>query len=126
MIQWGKNRGPGELTYLEHRQEYNRQMRAAVEKEKLKKLFLSPEGKREWITHYFQPQRTALQDFAIDSKTGIKYRNAKKVRELYLEEGTYFLKSKIEAPGPEEEKEVIYEPPPDLRNRPQSTSTKQH
>ena len=56
-----------------------------------------------------------MPNYAIDS-TGKIYREPNEVKNVYLTEGTLFLRKKIEAPGPDEE-EAKYQGPPDLKKR---------
>ena len=56
-----------------------------------------------------------MPDHAIDN-TGKIFRSAEEVKNIYLKEGTLFLKKKLEAPGPEEEKRE-YEKPPNLEEK---------
>ena len=66
------------------------------------------------------------QIFAIDGETDEKTKDPKKVKEIYLKEGTIFLKKKLQPPGPEEETEAKYEPTPSLSPRENKIHTLPH
>jgi len=57
-----------------------------------------------------------MQSFAIDSAGKIA-REPNEVKNIYLTDGTLFLRKKLEAPGPEEEAKRTFAEPPDLKKR---------
>ena len=51
------------------------------------------------------------------------HREPDDVKNVYLTEGTLFLRKKLEAPGPEEKEEKKYSEPPDLKLRKEHEET---
>jgi hypothetical protein len=80
-------------------------------------MFLNPQTKGKWLDLHFKTSPPKMPAYAIDH-TGEKFTSPEKVKEIYLREGTLFLKEKINAPGPDEGKEhPRYQEPPDLEKR---------
>jgi hypothetical protein len=93
------------------------------EKQWRRDLFLDPKRRGKWIDLHFKSNRTGPPDFAIDGETNEKTRDPKRVKEIYLKEGTIFLKKKLGPPGPKEETEGKYESAPSLSHRENRTHT---
>ena len=87
-------------------------------KEQMRKrdLFLNPQTKGRWLEIHFKTSPPTMPNFAIDD-TGRIFREPNEVKNTYLTEGTLFLRKKLAAPGPEEEKKRTYDEPPDLKKR---------
>ena len=78
-------------------------------------MFINPQTRGKWLDLHFKTSPPTIPDHAIDN-TGKIFRLAEEAKNIYLKEGTFFLKKKLEAPGPEEEKRE-YEKPPNLEEK---------
>ena len=87
-------------------------------------LFLNPRTRGKWLDLHFKTSPPAMQCFAIDG-SGKIFREPDEVKNIYLTEGTLFLKKKLEAPGPEEEEKRTFPEPPEPRKRPTTNETKE-
>ena len=76
-----------------------------------------PEKTGEMDRSTLKSHRTGPPDFAIDGETNEKTRDPERVKEIYLKEGTIFLRKKLHPPGPAVETETKYEPAPPLSAR---------
>ena len=61
---------------------------------------MKPETKGEWLDKQFKFDRPRTLYYAIDASSEEKSRDPERVKEIYLKEGTLFLRKKLLAPGP--------------------------
>jgi len=95
-------------------------------KEQIRKrnLFLNPRTRGKWLDLHFKSSPPTMQSFAIDG-AGRIFREPNEVKNIYLTDGTLFLRKKLEAPGPEEEAKRTFAEPPDIRKRPATSEAKE-
>ena len=117
LTKWSDESAEQEIERLQRYIKFDQTKQESDEKQWKRDLFLDPKKRGKWIDLHFKPHRTGPPDFAIDGQTNEKTRDPKKVKEIYLKEGTIFLRKKLQPPGPEEEIEAKYEPAPSLSPR---------
>ena len=117
LIKWSEESAEHEIERLQRHIKFDQTKQRNNEKEWKRDLFLDPKKRGQWIDLHFKSHRKGPPEFAIDGETDEKTKDPKKVKEIYLKEGTIFLKKKLQPPGPEEEKEAKYEPTPSLSPR---------
>jgi hypothetical protein len=94
------------------------------ERDRKRDLFVNPQTRGQWLDLHFKTSPPTMPPYAIDS-TGIIHREPDDVKNVYLTEGTLFLRKKLEAPGPEVKQEKKYPEPPDLKLRKEHDETKE-
>ena len=116
--EWSQSTAKADIENLRRYMESQKSDMDAIEKRRQNEMFLNPQKRGQWFDRIFSGNRTACPNFAIDSKTGRKTFDMKEVKEIYLREGTSFLKNRQDIrPQFDEKKEEARLPTPDLLNR---------
>ena len=116
--QWSESFVP---VHLENLKTYLKSQKEDLEsKEKTDRLkwFLDPKKRGKWLDNIFASETSHCPNYALIPGSGEITYDPEKIKEIYLSEGTSFLRNKRSCPPPYDEKKAQKpNPPPVFKNR---------
>jgi hypothetical protein len=86
----------------------------SLDKLRRKQMFLDPKRRGEWFADTYGTPTNSCPTYAIDEQSGMRTYNPEEVKNIYLREGSSFLRNKIPC-LPDSKEERKPEPPPNLK-----------
>jgi hypothetical protein len=75
------------------------------ERKKMNKMFRNPKMRGKWLEFYFGKPNSSLPNYVVDPQSGEQVYDPGRIKDLYLREGTLYLKTFHPRPPDHDEKE---------------------